>query len=171
METERHLLPTVATRTLLSAAVAGLAIFAATAQAVAQTPAENKAAVAAKFDAWNAGTGSPFELLADEASWTIEGNSAASKSYPPKQAFLEEVIRPFNARLSSPLKPVVRSITADENRVVILFDARGMARDGQPYVNSYAWFFDMEEGRVVKATAFYDAIAFNNLWSRVAPTE
>ena len=41
----------------------------------------NKALVQAGFDAWNAGTGNPFELLADDASWTIVGNSDASKTY------------------------------------------------------------------------------------------
>jgi hypothetical protein len=37
----------------------------------------NKAIVQASFDAWKAGTGSPFDLLAD--SGTIVGNSVASR--------------------------------------------------------------------------------------------
>ncbi|MET0389164.1 MAG: nuclear transport factor 2 family protein, partial [Polyangiales bacterium] len=32
------------------------------------TEHRNKAAVQASFDAWKAGTGSPFELVADDAS-------------------------------------------------------------------------------------------------------
>ena len=36
----------------------------------------NKAVVQAGFDAWSAGTGSPYDLLADDASWTIVGHSA-----------------------------------------------------------------------------------------------
>jgi len=124
-----------------------------------------------KFEAWKAGTGNPFELLADEASWTIEGNSVASKRYPTKEAFLAEVIRPFNARMAVGIKPVVRSVTAQADRVVILFDAAGTAKDGKPYTNSYAWFFRMKDGRVVEANAFFDAVAFNDLWARVTPTE
>lgn len=158
-----------ATRTGIAFAAASLGIFAFAPQARAQSAEANKAAVQAKFDAWAAGTGSPFDLLADEANWTIEGNSAASRRYPTKAAFMAEVIRPFNARMAAGIKPAVRSITAQDDRVVIFFDARGEARDGKPYVNTYAWFFRMTDGRVVEANAFYDAIAFNDLWSRVPP--
>lgn len=158
-----------AARTGLAFAAASLGILALTPQAQAQTAEANKAAVAARFDAWAAGTGSPFDLLADAASWTIEGNSAASRRYPTKAAFMAEVIRPFNARMVAGIRPSVRSITAEGDRVVIFFDARGETRDGQPYVNTYAWFFRMKDGRVVEANAFFDAIAFNDLWTRVTP--
>lgn len=73
--------------------------------------------------------------------------------------------------MSVGIKPTVRSLTAEADRIVILFDAAGTARDGKPYVNSYAWFFRMKSGRVVEANAFFDAIAFNDLWARVTPTE
>ena len=160
-----------AARFTLGFAAASVAILALSPQAHAQTPAQNKAAVEAKFDAWKAGTGNPFELLADDASWTIEGNSVASKRYPTKEDFLHDVIRPFNARMSVGIKPTVRSVTAESDRVVILFDAAGIAKDGKPYTNTYAWFFRMRGGRVVEANAFFDALAFNDLWARVTPTD
>ena len=47
------------------------------------------------FEAWAQGKGSPLELLADDASWTIEGNSVASKTYVGRETFMREVIRPF----------------------------------------------------------------------------
>lgn len=155
-------------KTLLGIMTAGLSLLGLTSSAAAQSPKENKAIVTASFDAWKAGTGSPFDLLADDATWTIEGRSAASATYPSKEAFLRDVIRPFNARMAVGIKPAVRSMTAEEDRVVILFDAAGTARDGIAYANSYAWFFRMEDGRVVEANAFFDAVAFNDLWSRVA---
>ena len=141
----------------------------AMAQSTNDIETSNKAAVQAKFEAWSAGTGSPFELLADDATWTITGRSIASKTYPNKEAFMNEVIRPFNARMSVGLKPTIRSIHADGEAVVIFFDANGTARDGKPYVNTYAWFFDMRGGKVVKASAFFDSIEFNELWQRVMP--
>ena len=73
----------------------------------------NKALVRSSFDAWRAGTGSPYELLADDVTWTIVGHSAASRTYPSKEAFLSEVIRPFNARMSVGLKPAIRDIFAE----------------------------------------------------------
>ena len=79
----------------------------------------NKAVVQASFEAWGAGTGSPYDLLADDASWTIVGHSVASKTYPSKEAFMSEVIRPFNARMSVGLKPTIRNIYADGDAVII----------------------------------------------------
>jgi hypothetical protein len=139
------------------------------AQPVQDTQARNKAVVEAKFKAWADGTGNPFELLADDASWTIVGNSVASKSYPDKESLMREVIRPFNARMRAGLKPTIRNIYADGDTVIIFFDAKGVARDDKPYANTYAWFLDMRDGRVVKAYAFYDSVEFNDFWTRVEP--
>jgi hypothetical protein len=44
--------------------------------------ARNKAIVEDRFAAWIADTGGPFDLLADDATWTIVGNSIASKPIP-----------------------------------------------------------------------------------------
>lgn len=33
------------------------------------------------------------------------------------------------------LKPTVRNIYADDDTVIVFFDAKGMARDGKPYAN------------------------------------
>jgi ketosteroid isomerase-like protein len=129
----------------------------------------NKAAVQAGFDAWSAGTGSPYDLLAEEASWTIAGHSLASKTYPSKEAFMSEVIRPFNARMKVGLKPTIRNIYAEGDTVIIFFDASGTARDGKPYGNTYAWFLDMRDGKVVKAFAFFDSVVLNEFWQRVTP--
>lgn len=130
----------------------------------------NKAIVTRQFDAWRDGTGSPYDLLAEDASWTIVGRSHASKTYDGREAFLREVIRPFNARMASPLRPEVRYLYADGDTVIVFFDARGTARDGTPYENTYAWFLTLREDRIVRAFAFFDSVAFNALWTGVTPT-
>jgi ketosteroid isomerase-like protein len=38
-----------------------------------------------------------------------------------------------------------------------------------PYVNTYSWFLELRDGRVVDASAFFDSIAFDELWTRVKP--
>jgi ketosteroid isomerase-like protein len=129
----------------------------------------NKQLVRDCFDAWAQGTGGPFDLLDDDAVWTIEGRSIAAKTYVGRKCFIREVIRPLNARLRGRLKPKVRSICADGDTVVILFDGEATARDGKPYTNTYFWQFEMQGGKIVKASALYDSIAFNDLWTRVAP--
>jgi uncharacterized protein len=130
---------------------------------------ENKALVQAGFDRWSAGTGSPFELLAPGADWTIVGSSPLSKTYPSRQAFLEQVIQPFNARMATPLVPTVRGIYADGDMVVILFDAAATAKDGLPYRNTYTWYFRMKDKIVVSAIAFFDTREFDEFWHRVSP--
>ena len=127
----------------------------------------NRRLVADGFAAWRAGTGSPYELLAEEMSWTITGSSVVAGTYAGRDAFISQVLRRFNARLQSPLVPTLRQIHADGNAVVVLFDVAGTARDGQPYANSLAWFLEMEEGRIVRVNALFDSLAFDALWHRV----
>ncbi|MFC3077665.1 nuclear transport factor 2 family protein [Phenylobacterium terrae] len=129
----------------------------------------NRKLVEEAFARWGAGTGGPYDLLADDVTWTIVGRSDASKVYSGREAFMTEVIQPFNARMSQGLRPTIRQLTTDGDRVIIFFDASGVAKDGVPYANTYAWFWEMRDGRVARAYAFYDSLAFNELWRRVTP--
>jgi ketosteroid isomerase-like protein len=131
--------------------------------------AHNKQVVQAAFDAWRAGTGGVFDLLAPEARWTIVGSSPVSRTFASRQEFLDTVIAPFNARLSRRLVPALRGLFADGDMVIALFDAEAIARDGRPYRNSYTWYLRMQEDRIVEAIAFFDTIEFTDLWTRVAP--
>lgn len=131
--------------------------------------AHNKALVEAAFDAWRHGTGSSYDLLADDAAWTIVGRSDAAGTYPSREAFMNAVIRPFNARMRERLEPTIRSIYTDRDTVIVLFDASGTATDGGRYDNTYAWFLEMRDSRIVRAHAFFDSVAFNEFWRRVRP--
>lgn len=155
------------------ALIAGLVLVLITEQTWSRTEtdmsAENKATILRSFEAWAAGTGGPYDLLAEDAEWTITGHSAAARTYPSREAFLSEVIRPFNARMREPLKPSVREIYADGDVVIVLFDAGGVARDGVPYVNTYSWYLHVRDGQIIRATAFFDSIVFDTFWARVQP--
>jgi ketosteroid isomerase-like protein len=141
---------------------------AASARSAGETES-NRTAVAKGLQAWADGTGSPYDLLAENVHWTITGNSRAAKTYPSKEAFMSEVIRPFNARMGERLIPSAHRLYAEDDTVIAHFDASGVARDGKPYVNSYAWILRMQGGKIVEAHAFFDAIAFDDLWTRVTP--
>ena len=126
----------------------------------------------AAFDAWRAGTQAISEIFAADMVWRIEGHSLASKEYLSKRQFLDEVLMPFGARFDAaePFRPIaIRAIFADGDTVIALWDGRGLANDGQPYENSYAWIMKLRDGKVVDGTAFYDSISFNDLWTRVEP--
>jgi ketosteroid isomerase-like protein len=62
---------------------------------------------------------------------------------------LAKVIRPLNARMKLGLKPTVRSLHADGDTVIVLFDACTRARDDKLYVNSYACFLELRVGRII----------------------
>lgn len=162
----RTLLLSIAQTVLFAIASTGVLATAASAQSAAEEE-RNRTLVQRAFDAWRDGTGSPYDLLAENANWTITGNSLAARTYPSREAFLSEVIRPFNARMRDRLVPSVHRLYTSGDTVIVLFDARGTARDGKPYVNSYAWFMQMRDGRIVAATAFFDSIAFDDFWRRV----
>ena len=129
----------------------------------------NKALVRASFDRWREASGGPFELLTDNVEWTIVGSSPLAKTYRSKQEFIDVVIAPFNARMATPLVPTVRGIFADGDTVVILFDGEATVIDGKPYRNTYTWYFEMKDTKVVKAIAFFDNRDFDEFWNRVAP--
>lgn len=135
------------------------------------TEKKNLAAVRAAFDAWHDGTGGPWELLDDATTWEIVGNSVAARVYRDKDDFMVNVIRPFNARLSKPLRPTVREIYVDGDTVIVFFDAEGLARDDVPYRNTYTWYLTFAGDRIVKGTAFFDSIEFNDFWQRVTPVQ
>ena len=124
------------------------------------------------FRDWQDGTGYITDLLADDLRWTIVGRSQVSKTFHSKEQFIGEVLQPFGARFSEPFRPVnTRGVYADGDTVVVLWDGEGTRLDGKPYENTYAWFMRFDEGLVVEATAFFDSLAFNELWNEVAPTD
>jgi uncharacterized protein len=140
----------------------------ATVQGRKSVEAQNKELVQAGFDKWRDGTGSVFEFLAPDAKWTIVGNCPVSRTYQNRQEFLDQVITPFNARLSSRLVPAVRGIYADGDMVVVFFDGKGTARDGKPYENTYSWYLQMTNGQIVNVVASFDTIEFTDFWTRVS---
>ncbi|MBD2099776.1 nuclear transport factor 2 family protein [Leptolyngbya sp. FACHB-261] len=128
---------------------------------------KNKEIVRQGFARWASGTGSFFDLLADDVEWTITGRSPISKTYTSRKQFLEEAIAPINERLSVRIVPRLRGIYAEGNMVIALWDGTGTAKDGKPYRNTYSWYMTMQNGRIVKVVAFFDTIELADLWNRI----
>ena len=117
--------------------------------------AANREIIRRAFGAWQHGTSYVTDVFAPDMVWRIEGHSAASGKYGSKQQFIDEVLTPFGARFtaSEPFRPVtIRSIYADGDTVIVIWDGRGIANDGVPYENSYAWIMRLREGKVVDGT-------------------
>jgi uncharacterized protein len=134
----------------------------------------NREIVTDAFRSWMNGTGYVASIFADDMTWEITGRSAVSKKYVTTQRFLDEVLHPFAARFSSsdPFHPVsIRAIYDDEDNstVIVVWDGQGTTTAGTTYRNTYAWFMTLSDGKIVDGTAFYDSIAFNELWDSVKP--
>ena len=134
---------------------------------------ENRAIVARAFDAWRSGRAAITDLFAPEMRWRIEGRSLVAGEYASTADFVERVLAPFALRFprDEPFRPtVIRSVIADGDPVVVIWDGHGTATDGAVYENSYAWIMRLNDsGRVVDGHAFFDAKAFDELWTRVPP--
>jgi hypothetical protein len=99
----------------------------------------NREIVADAFRSWADGTGYVASIFADHMTWQITGRSAVSKKYANTRQFMDEVLHPFGARFSP----------SDPFRPVAI---RAIYDD-----------------EVVDGTAFYDSIAFNELWDGGTP--
>jgi uncharacterized protein len=105
-------------------------------------------------------------------SGASKGHSLVSREFENTREFIDAVLAPFGARFSTsePFRPItIRSIHADGDTVIVLWDGRGITNDGKPYENSYAWIMKLRDGKVIDGTAFYDSISFNDHWTRVQP--
>jgi ketosteroid isomerase-like protein len=132
----------------------------------------NRETIRQAFEAWQAGTAPITDVFAPDMVWRIEGHSAVAGEYKGTQEFIDRVLAPFGERFSTgePFRPVnIRAVHADDDTVVVVWDGRGVANDGVPYANSYAWVMRLRDGKVVDGTAFFDSLSFNDLWTRVKP--
>ena len=132
----------------------------------------NREIVTAAFAAWSRGEGHVSRLFAEDMTWEIVGRSASAGRYGSARQFTEEVLAPFGARFrpDAPFRPVhVRAVHADGDTVVVVWDGEGPTTAGTTYRNTCAWFLTLREGRVVDGTAFFDSIAFDELWEGVSP--
>ncbi len=132
----------------------------------------NREIITAAFTAWMNGTGYVTSVFADDMTWEITGRSDTSKKYANTRQFVDEVLAPFGARFSAsdPFRPVaIRAVYTDEEQdtVIVVWDGRGTTTAGTVYENTYAWFMTLRDGKVIDGTAFFDAIAFNELWETV----
>ncbi len=125
---------------------------------------DHKKMVEHAFDQWRLGTGSPFELLAENATWTILGPTQSARTYNLAE-LRQLVIAPFNKRLLTPLKPKVHDIYQTGDEVIILFEAEATLINGNVYQNSYAWFFTMDQDRVIRVRAVLDLNAYDDVMS------
>ena len=125
------------------------------------------------FEEWMNGSGNVSRIFAAHMKWEVFGRSVASGRYESAADFATKVLVPMNKRFvaSDPMRPTkIRSVYADGPTVIVIWDGGGTTVLGTSYENTYAWIFTLDQGLVVEAKAFYDAISFDEMWA-ITPKE
>lgn len=120
----------------------------------------NRALVRDAFEAWAAGRGSIFDLLADDATWTIPGSTPGAGEWRGRQAYVDAAVTPLFARLAEPARPELIGLWADGGEVVVRWRQDTPLKAGGSYRNDYAWFLTMQDGKATAVTAFLDLLAY-----------
>ena len=126
---------------------------------------ENKNLIQEAFTAWANGDGMAFfNLLADNATWTVIGNCPISGTYVGRQQLIENALKPQRAKLAGPPTPTVANLIAEGDTVVIQWTGRGTTKAGQPYDNSYCYVVQIENGTIIRGTAYLDTELVRSIW-------
>lgn len=126
-------------------------------------PASPQVLIEQKFAEWRDGAGSPFDLLAEDAAWTVEGTGRLAGTYD-REGLVRGVVAPFNAVLAAPLKPTVPDLYRDGPVVIAVFNASAPLKSGGVYTNRYAWIMTFEGEEIVRVSAFLDLAAFEQVF-------
>lgn len=129
---------------------------------------DNRQIVDDAFRRWAAGGNGFFDaVLSSDVVWTIEGSGPHAGTIHGRDALIQRAVRPLAARMASPLRPLRWQVWADGDRVIVRWEGAGVARDGLPYRNRYAWILRMRDGRATEVSAFLDLPAYADLLQRI----
>lgn len=126
--------------------------------------AENKKMVQDMMAAWARGQGGFLDLLADDVHWTVIGSTAVSRTYTSKQGFIDGAVKPLGEKISDGIKPTLRDVIAEGDKVVLQWDGRAVGKNGTLYNQTYCWVMRIEGGKVREGTAYLDTEMITQLF-------
>jgi uncharacterized protein len=127
--------------------------------------AENKKLILDAFNAWVRGDGSVIDLFADDVTWTVIGSTPVSQTYKSKRAFLDGAVRPLTEKLTGAIKPALREITAEGDRVILEWHGQTIGKNGAPYNQTYCWAMKIKDGKIIEGIAYLDTELISRLWN------
>ncbi|HUA33864.1 MAG TPA: nuclear transport factor 2 family protein [Candidatus Binataceae bacterium] len=126
--------------------------------------AENKKLILDAFNSWVRGDGSVIDLFSDDVKWTVIGSTPVSRAYQSKREFLDGAVKPLTEKLSGAIKPALRALTAEDDRVVLEWQGQTSGKNGKPYYQTYCWVMKIQNGKVIEGIAYLDTELISNLW-------
>jgi uncharacterized protein len=90
-------------------------------------------------------------LTPDMTAWITTGGTVSREKY-------QQMIRLLAAMCSEPLRFTIKSLTADQDRVVAEAESSGRLISGEEYANTYVFVFRIREGRIALVAEHYNAL-------------
>lgn len=98
-----------------------------------------------------------FESMSDDATWTITGTTAYSKTFD-KQGLLDEVVPMLMSFKEAP-RVFVDEIIAENDRAVVVCHASGVGPHGPYTQGSYAFILRVRDDKVSSIVEYLDTVA------------
>lgn len=129
---------------------------------------QNKEVVLTFIKAMGESDGATAAACLDKAAFTNAkgfGKFAGIRRYDT----IVGTIDAFKQLLPTGLSPVIESITAEGERVVVEFEGQATTCDGTPYNNQYCMVFTLKNGRIQQVNEYFcTVLADKVLWPLVA---
>lgn len=121
------------------------------------TADDNKRLLCTAFEGLAKADATAFlDLMADDFSWIIEGQSAWSTRFDGKDAVRRDLFRPLFANFATPYRNVAEELIAEGDRVVVLCHGEVTTKSGKAYNNDYCYVIRMREGQMVELREYMD---------------
>jgi ketosteroid isomerase-like protein len=90
-------------------------------------------------------------LTPDMTGWITNGGSMDRARY-------QHLIKLLAAMCDRPLRFTIKTLTADEDRVVAEAESEGTLVNGEEYSNTYVFVFRVRDGRIASVAEHYNAL-------------
>ncbi len=116
--------------------------------------AESYRLARAYFEAVTAGK-LPDELLTpDMTGWITTGGTLDKAGY-------QHLVRLLSAMCATPIRFTIKSLTADEDRVIAEAESEANLISGEEYRNTYVFVLRIRDGRIASVAEHYNALIVN----------
>lgn len=124
---------------------------------------ESKALVTAYFQAISDNRpADAWDMLADDAIWTVGGHSPLTGTYT-KQQLGELTENVIFARLVDGMRITLKRVVAEDDTVAAEFECHGERPDGKIYNNHYCFLLTIKGGKLWRCTEYLDTYHYNEL--------
>jgi ketosteroid isomerase-like protein len=129
---------------------------------------QNKQIVLKFIEAMGKGDAAAAALCIAEDTFTLAkgfGKFAGVRTHDTILA----TIAAFRKLMPGGMEPVIQSVTAEGDRVVVEFEGNGTLFNGTPYCNQYCMVFTLRDGRIRQVNEYFCTILADNvLWPLIA---